>query len=163
MASTDFVVEQVGPVAAPAVEAAAGAEGPASAPLVEAAPVVEEVGPAAAPAVEAAVGSEGAASAPFVGRPLVEGLSAVVQALNTSAAMRLLIPNNLTETLKAIRNHVEYTAWCTDVEQNNYEKLSIIERRIVNKHVELHETLRQIQTAVDVYKHGVADVSWFSL
>ena len=150
MASTDFVVEQVAPVAAPAVEAAAGAEGPASAPLVEAAPVVE--GPSAAPVADGLAASPG-----------VEGLAAVVQALNAAAALKLVVPNHLKELIKTICNNVEYAASGTDVQQSNYEKLNMIERRSMNQHVEVHEALRQIQTAVDVYKHEVADVSWFSL
>ena len=44
----------------------------------------------------------------------------------------------------------------------NFEKLSIIERRIMNDTIEIHESIRQIKVAVDVYNHNVSDLNWFS-
>ena len=44
----------------------------------------------------------------------------------------------------------------------NFEKLSIIERRMMNDTIEVHESIRQTKVAVDVYNHNVSDLNWFS-
>ena len=55
-----------------------------------------------------------------------------------------------------ILSQVEYAAWTSDGIQNNFDKLSNIEKRSMNQHIELHETIRMIKNAVDVYKDSVA-------
>ena len=42
------------------------------------------------------------------------------------------------------------------------EKLSIIEKRIMNNSIEVHETIRQIKYALDSYNDTKSDLSWFS-
>jgi hypothetical protein len=42
------------------------------------------------------------------------------------------------------------------------EKLSIIEKRIMNNSIELHECIRQIKYALDSYNDTKSDLSWFS-
>ena len=41
----------------------------------------------------------------------------------------------------------------------NFEKLSIIEKRITNDTIEVHESIRQIKMAVGVYNHNVSDLN----
>ena len=41
------------------------------------------------------------------------------------------------------------------------EKLSIIEKRIMNNSIELHERIRQIKYALDSYNDTKSDFSWF--
>ena len=42
------------------------------------------------------------------------------------------------------------------------QKLSIIEKRIMNSYIEVHEVIRQIKNALDVYNDTKSDLSWFS-
>ena len=58
--------------------------------------------------------------------------------------------------VEKIHSQVEYAAWCSDGIQNNFDKLNCIEKRSMNQHIELHETIRMIKNAVDVYKDSVA-------
>jgi len=128
------------------LEAAAQGVEAAAAPGVEAA-AAQGVEAAAAPGVEAA-----AAPAPGVEQP-----------------RRLRAPLSFQErffvqALKDIKTNTEYTAWLTPtLEQAILDKLSIIEKRLMNFKNEVHEAVRQIQTAVDVYKHECTDPAWFIL
>jgi len=68
------------------------------------------------------------------------------------------------QALKDIKTNTEYTAWLTPtLEQAILDKLSIIEKRLMNFKIEVHEAVRQIQIAVDVYKHECTDPAWFIL
>ena len=55
-----------------------------------------------------------------------------------------------------ILSQVEYAASTSDWIQKNFDKLSSIEKRSMDQHIELHETIRMIKNAVDVYKDSVA-------
>jgi len=44
-----------------------------------------------------------------------------------------------------------------------YIKLGMIERRLMMSEMQVHESVRQIKLAVDVFKHSVSDLNWFSL
>ena len=44
----------------------------------------------------------------------------------------------------------------------NFEKLSIMEKRMLNDAIEVHESIRQIKIAVDVYNHNVSDLNLFA-
>ena len=41
-------------------------------------------------------------------------------------------------------------------------KLSIIEKRIMNSSIEVHECIRQVKFALDAYSDTKSDLSWFS-
>ena len=55
-----------------------------------------------------------------------------------------------------ILSQVEYAAWTSDGIQNNFDKLNCIEKRSMDQHIELHETIRMIKNVLDVYKDSVA-------
>ena len=76
--------------------------------------------------------------------PVVEGEPAAVEAVETD-------DKNI-KIAKKIQNGVAA----------NFDKLSIIERRIMNDTIEIHESIRQIKVAVDVYNHNVSDLNWFA-
>ena len=52
--------------------------------------------------------------------------------------------------------NVEYAAWTSDGIQANFDKLHCIEKRSMDQHIEVHETIRMIKNALDVYKDSVA-------
>ena len=109
---------------------------------------------AAAPGVEAAAapGAQAAAAAPGVEQPR-RGRPPL------SFQERFFV-----QALKDIKTNTEYTAWLTPtLEQAILDKLSIIEKRLMNFKIEVHEAVRQIQIAVDVYKHECTDPAWFIL
>ena len=55
-----------------------------------------------------------------------------------------------------ILSQVEHSAWCSDGIQKSFDKLSVIEKRSMDQHIEIHETIRMIKNALDVYKDSVA-------
>ena len=55
-----------------------------------------------------------------------------------------------------ILSQVEYAAWSSDGIQKSFDKLTVIEKRSMDQHMELHEAIRMIKNALDVYKDSVA-------
>ena len=122
---------------------------------------VEVVPPVAAAGVETPVAAAGVETAAAgVETPVA---AAGVEQPRITGTAKLTFPANCVQMLRDIDKNTQYTAWMSEVEQKVFEKLAIIERRLMNGQIEVHESIRQIQMAVDVYKHEVTDVSWFIL
>ena len=68
------------------------------------------------------------------------------------------------ELLNNIEVNTGHTSWQgTALEASVYDKLAIVEHRIMNLFIELHESVRQVQMVVDVYRHEATDPAWFIL
>ena len=58
--------------------------------------------------------------------------------------------------VEKICSQVEYSAWSSDGIQMNFNKLNCIEKRAMDQHIEIHESIRMIKNALDVYNDLVA-------
>jgi len=123
---------------------AAAVEAPAAASGVEAPAAAVAADVPAAAVLEAGAGSEPPAAA------------VVEQVINKSYDPRFI------ELMKKIEKKIEE---CLSWQGSGVEaaKLTIIEHRLMNANIEVHESTRQCQMAVDVYNHNATDPSWFIL
>jgi hypothetical protein len=56
----------------------------------------------------------------------------------------------------------ETMMWTCGAVESVFGKNEMIERRLMNQCIEVHETIRQIKMCVDVYDHNKSPIDWMS-
>ena len=52
--------------------------------------------------------------------------------------------------------------WTHSSIESVFGKNEMIERRLMNQSIEVHETIRQIKMCVDVFNHSLSSIDWMS-
>jgi hypothetical protein len=86
---------------------------------------------------------------------MVEAPSGVETSAVEQAAVAVEAPSGV-ET-----SAVEQAAWWTAASvEGLFTKSDVIERRMMNESIEVHESIRQIKQLVDTYNHDKSSVEW---